>query len=174
MSNSDEPVEVVDYSDGMLGFKAEPGLELSKKTVCLESPRGYVYTDVDVQSFDEENQVYRASVGKAESVLPFFNVERRAAERVTCAITVTSPDLTGECHTEDLSVTGARLSLHQPLSQGGKVKLTYEFQSFRLPALCEVRWCGKKSDDTYQAGVRFLELEPKLKSFIADYVRLLK
>ena len=62
--------------------------------------------------------------------------------------------------TVDVSASGLRLSMHQPLSVNStidiKVTLDRDFREYFLSA--KVRWCKQMDDGSYQAGAELQEL----------------
>ena len=78
--------------------------------------------------------------------------------------------------TENLSVSGARISLDRPLLEGAEVNLDLMLKAEDAPFnLCisgTVVWCTEDMDAGFQAGIAFtsrMEDTTALSAFLADY-----
>ncbi len=167
-------VEYVDFEDGLLTFRAEKPLTGNVKTVKLKTSYGTLTAHIAIQSFDDEIRVYRAELLNYEVVLDALAIDRRDNVRLPKVVRVTSGDLPGYAGvTEDISVTGSRVSTSGPLETGEIIDLKIELDDPEIPPMTiasQVCWTSRKADNTYHSGLRFQNLDPKKKKMILRYV----
>lgn len=153
-------VELADYEDGLLSFRSESLVALERTVVNIKTAFGRVMVEVDVQSYDASNQLYRALVINKEDSLDALRIERREQIRLNKVMRVSSRHLPGfTATTEDISTGGARVTTSEPLAEGGKFQLKVELDDVTLPPLriqAEVRWTAKKADGTSHSGLAFV------------------
>lgn len=167
-------VEYVDFEDGLLTFRAEKPLTGNVKTVKLKTSYGVLTAHIAIQSFDDEIRVYRAELLNYEVVLDALAIDRRDSVRLPKVVRVTSGDLPGYAGmTEDISVTGSRVSTSAPLETGEILDLKIELDDPEIPPMTiasQVCWTSRKADNTYHSGLRFQDLDPRKKKTILRYV----
>lgn len=168
-------VDFVDYSDGLLVFKARRKLSPDVTHVKLRLSFGTVTAQVVLEAFDEATCVYRANLLNCEILRDKLDTELRSEVRVPGARRVSSPDLPQQWGiTEDLSVGGARIFTSDPLEQGRCLKLTIELEAPESPAFAidaEVRWTGRQVDgEGYQSGLQFVNLDPQTRTVLETYL----
>ena len=129
---------------------------------------------IAIQSFDDEIRVYRAELLNYEVVLDALAIDRRDSVRLPKVVRVTSGDLPGYAGmTEDISVTGSRVSTSAPLETGEILDLKIELDDPEIPPMTiasQVCWTSRKADNTYHSGLRFQDLDPRKKKTILRYV----
>ncbi|MGE0488790.1 MAG: PilZ domain-containing protein [Vulcanimicrobiota bacterium] len=167
-------VEVIEYSDGLLSFRSKNTLPIAPTVVRVRSGANEVDTRVDIESFDASSSIYRAQLPNADKVLSKLKLDRRDAERFTCVLRVVSPSLPlFSCTTEDVSVTGMRISLRRPVEQGKEFLVTLELDDSEktpIQVVVEVRWCAQRADRSFHAGLRFTDLEGRQKRMLEKYL----
>lgn len=154
-------VELVDYEDGLLSFNSECLLPLERTTVNIKTSFGRVLAEVEVESYDNIHKVYRAKILNKEETLDALRVERRGQIRLNKVMRVSSRDLPGfTATTEDISVSGARISTKKPLEKGVAMEIKIDLDDASLPPLrmeARVRWAAHKADGSCHSGLEFID-----------------
>lgn len=163
------------FQDGLLSFHASKQLPLGKVRVLAPTKDSHMEVDVDIQSFDAKEELYRAKVADEVFALDAMRLERRGEFRLPLTLRVTSPDLPGQfARTEDISLSGSRLTLDGAVEPGDFVVLSIDLGDPRLPKInvkAEVRWCAEKSKGQYQCGARFSGLQRDQAKVISQYIK---
>lgn len=102
----------------------------------------------------------------------------RGSDRRTRVFQVLSPDRRFKAVALDLSTTGVRLQVNQPLDVGTTLKLIMDFDVQDTPPVdvqAKVVWCtADEWGDTHQVGLRFLEPPDSKVRFIHRYLAFLQ
>lgn len=163
------------FQDGLLSFHASQKLPMGTVKVLAPTQSGHMEVAIDIQSFDPKEELYRGKVADEVFALDAMRLERRGEFRLPIALRVTSPDLPGRFgRTEDLSLSGVRLTLDGKITPGDYVALTIDLGDPKLPDInikAEVRWCAEKKEGKYQAGVRFSNLPRDVAKLISQFIK---
>lgn len=176
-SSSGPPViiEPVSFQDGLLLFKSEKPLKLTKSRVAAPSKKGFFEIEIEILSFEEKSGLYRGKLKDETFSLDAMQMERRKEFRLDVVVPVTSQDLPGKkAVTEDISLNGARVLLNGPLKTGDHVGLTFHFGDKTLPdqsLRCEVQWCVPTRKNKHHCGVRFFMIEKAQKDIIKRFAQ---
>lgn len=174
-------IQPVSYEDGLLCFKAEKPLKLMRSTVAAPSKVGHFGLQLDILSYDDATQVYRAKVLENETfALDAMKIERRREFRLDVALPVISEEIAGKkAKTEDISLNGARILMDGPLKVGDHIGLKIQFNDVAVSSLAlraQVQWCAPTRKGKHHCGVRFFMIEKaekiKIKRFIENRVAL--
>lgn len=168
-------IQPVSYEDGLLCFRAEKPLKLVRSKVAAPSKVGHFGLDIDILSLEEESGIYRGKVLENETfALDAMKVERRREFRLDVVIPITSPDIDGQKgHTEDISLSGARLRLNKPVKVGEHFGIKIHFEDAAIAPLsvrCEVQWCAPTRKGKHHCGVRFFMIQKPDKIQIKRYI----
>ncbi len=163
------------YQDGLLGFRASEQLKFGSHKVLAPSQLGDIEVRLDVLSYDENEDIYRALLADEVFTLDALRLERRKEFRLPKSIRVASSDLPGyEARSEDLSLGGARLTINGKVTPGDFATITFYFSDGMTPDLnlrCEFRWCAHKKGNKFHCGVRFSSIEKSERVAIKRYIQ---
>lgn len=168
------------FQDGLLAFRASEPLKLGKRKVLAPSQNSEFEVEVEVLSFDPAEDTYRGKVADEVFALDAMRLERRGEFRLTQLVRVTSSDLPGyEARTEDISLSGARLTVKDVMKPGEYITATFHFGDPTIPDLelrGEIRWCAPTQAGEYHCGLRFSSVEKadrvKIQRFIQNRVAM--
>ncbi len=175
-SNGKGPViETVGFSDGLLSFRSRRSLGFQSLTVSSLTSHGSVSAEVDIQSYDAGQQIYRAVLKNRTQALRNLELQARGTERLPKAVRVSSADLPNYfALTEDLSVDGVRLSTTHPLQVGRSFEMSIDLDDANTPLLNvtgEVRWTASKADGSHHSGMGFVGLGPSEHRTLTHYIQ---
>jgi hypothetical protein len=166
--------DYVDYDDGLLVFRTRKKLKPECSKLKLRMSFGTVTAYILLQSFEDGAEVYRAQLLNYEVVLDSLNDERRSELRLPRVFRVSSPDLPGYAGTtEDISIKGARIATTGPLERNLEISLKMELDDPELPPmnlLADVMWTGRRLDEGYHSGLKFVALEREQVKTIDRYI----
>ena len=168
-------VEYVNFEDGLLTLKPTRRLNFETRAVKLKTTSGVILAQVLVESFDENNEVFRVKVLGQETLLDALDEERRNNPRLPKVVRCTSPHFPGfSGTTEDISICGARVTTTGPLEVVNDIQMKIELDDPELPTLgmyADVAWTAKKYDDQYHSGVRFQGMSQEMHQIIRRYIK---
>lgn len=168
-------IETVGFSDGLLAFRSRRTLPFQTLTVSSKTSHGAVTADVEIQSYDAGQQIYRAVLKNKTAALRSLELQARGTERLPKAVRVSSSDLPNYfALTEDLSVDGVRLSTAKPLQVGTSFEMSIDLDDANTPLLHvtgEVRWTAAKADGTHHSGMVFVGLGPSEHRTLTHYIQ---
>lgn len=167
-------VETVGFSDGLLAFRSRRILPFQSLTVASETSHGAVTAEVEIQSYDAGQQIYRAVLKNKTQSLRNLELQARGMARLIKVVRVSSSSLPNYfALTEDLSVDGVRLSTAQPLQVGSSFEMSLDLDDANIPMLHvtgEVRWTASKADGSYHSGILFVGLGPSEHRTLTHYI----
>lgn len=166
----------VEFLDGLLRFRTDDPISLSRRTVIAEGPEGPMSFLLDVVSYDGHNKVYLAEVPEAsEAYLESLGLDMARTTRVRSVLKVQSPQLPDYSGlTEELSVTGIRLNTKSLLKPRKVYELTLRIDGTVKKSLkfdTVVAWSAHKGDGTCHAGLRYKNINPDIFAEIARYIK---
>lgn len=167
-------VDYVDCEDGLVTVRSKKALSFEAGSVKLRTSQGTMMVAVDVESFDATENVYRLKV-KDGSFTQKIGIERREDFRLTKVLRATSqyfPKFSAT--TEDISVSGLRLTTHGGLEREVEIPMTLELDDSRIPPLtvhAVVAWTGEKADGSFQSGLKFTAMHPETERLIKQYIK---
>lgn len=174
-------IQPVSYEDGLLCFKAEKPLKLTRSTVAAPSKVGHFGLQIDILSHDEASGIYRGKVLENETfALDAMKIERRREFRLEISLPVISEEIAGKkAKTEDISLNGARILMDGPLTVGDHIGVKIHFNDVTVSTLDlrgQVQWCAPTRKGKYHCGIRFFMIEKaekvKIKRFIENRVAM--
>ena len=169
-------VQVTGFRDGMLRFQSSDAVPLRALVVETPTPDGLKMTKVDVKSYDSENKEYLADVGEGDSTLESLDIDLSKIARVKKVLRVSSQDLPSYMGlTEELSLSGLRLSTSEALTPGKRLEVTIEFDEPSIGSRkvqCVVEWSAHKADGTCHSGLRFQDLDGLMFRKLAQYIQM--
>lgn len=164
-------VDFVSFEDGLVLVRCTRPLTPKDTIVKLKATFGTIMAQVEVQSYDERAEVYRLVVLDHELLLSQFEDERRDTLRLPRMLHARSSVFGEEqALTEDISETGARIMVPEPLEPGTVLQLELQLGDWKLETQAEVRWSANKMDGSSHCGVHFLELSEAQRYNIRCYV----
>ena len=168
-------VEVTGVKDGLLAFRTADALQFQETTVQLPTAHGKVGTKVQIQSYDPRSQEYLATICSDDQTLESLDIDLASLARVSKVLRVSSPHLPGYmAMTEELSLSGMKLTTKGELNKGDLLKLDIDFDDPRLNTLtikAEVEWSAQKTHNTYQCSVRYRDMAPTTLAAVGEYIR---
>lgn len=168
-------VQVTGFRDGLLSFKADGALSLHEMVVETPTPAGVMKTKVDIQSYDPSNKEYLAKVADDEKALESLDIDLSKIARVQKVLRVSSRDLPAYMGlTEEISLSGLRLSTSESLNVGQILELTVEFDCHQIgtrKVKAKVEWSAHKGDGTCHSGLRFHDLDSITFRKLAQYIQ---
>ncbi len=166
----------MEFIDGLLRFKTNDSISLSRRTVIAEGPEGPMHFILDVVSYDGHHKVYLAEVPEAsEAYLETLGLDLARTTRIRSVLKVQSPQLPEYSGlTEELSVTGIRLNTKSLLKPRKTYELTLRIEgqvkkSLKLETV--VAWSAHKGDGTCHAGLRYKNINPDTFAEIARFIK---
>lgn len=168
-------VEYLNFEDGLLTVRSKKALSFDRTSVKMTTSNGTVMARVLVESYDPTNEVYRMKVADRQSMPVSLELERREGQRLNKVLRVTSqafPQFAGT--TEDISISGLRVTTRGSLEQGTEIVVTLELDDHRIPSLkmrALVAWSALKPDGSYQSGLRFTALDGETERLIGHYIK---
>lgn len=168
-------VQVTGFRDGLLSFRSDGALSLHEMVVETPTPVGMMKTKVDIQSYDPSNREYLAKVNEGDKTLESLDIDLSKIARVSKVLRVSSRDLPAYMGlTEELSLSGLRLSTSEPLPLGQILELTIEFDCQQIgtrKVKAKVEWSAHKGDGTCHSGLRFHDLDSITFRKLAQYIQ---
>ncbi len=168
-------VQVTGFRDGLLSFRSADALNLHEMMVVTPTPVGKMMTKVDIQSYDPGNQEYLAKVADNDKTLESLDIDLSKIARVTKVLRVSSRDLPSYMGlTEEIALSGLRLSSSEPLTVGQIIELTIEFDCNKLgtrKVKAKVEWSAHKGDGSCHSGLRFHDLDSITFRKLAQYIQ---
>ena len=169
-------VQVTGYRDGLLSFRSERALNLIEQVVETPTPLGNMKTKLDIQSYDPANKEYLAKIEDDDKTLESLDIDLSKIARVNKVLRVSSRDLPAYMGlTEEISLSGLRLSTSEPLESGQELELTIEFDCNKVgtrKVKATVEWSAHKGDGTCHSGLRFNDLDSITFRKLAQYIQL--
>ena len=163
------------FQDGLLHFRASEKLKLGTRKVAAPTKTAHIEVEVEILSYDEGEDLYRGKVADEVFSLDAMQLERRGEFRLNQRVRITSSDLPGyEATTEDISLSGARLTLKGEVEPGQYATITLHFGDPTIRDLnlrCEYRWCAPLKSGQYHAGVRFSSITKQDRVSIKRYIQ---
>lgn len=174
--NNEVPtVQVTGFRDGLLSFRSDSALSLQEMVVETPTPAGRMKTKLDIQSYDPGNQEYLAKVNEGDKTLESLDIDLSKMARVQKVLRVSSRDLPAYMGlTEEISLSGIRLSTSEPLEVGQILELTIEFDCNKVgtrKVRAKVEWSAHKNDGTCHSGLRFHDLDSVTFRKLAQYIQ---
>jgi hypothetical protein len=169
-------VQVTGFRDGLLSFRSENALTLQEQIVATPTPAGEMTTKLDIQSYDPSNKEYLAKVSENDKTLESLDIDLSRMARVQKVLRVSSRELPAYMGlTEEIALSGLRLSTSEPLQVGQVLELTVEFDcnnvgTRRIKA--KVEWSAHKGDGTCHSGLRFHDLDSVTFRKLAQYIQV--
>lgn len=168
-------VQVTGFRDGLLSFRSDGALSLHEMVVETPTPVGLMKTKVDIQSYDPSNREYLAKVSEGDKTLESLDIDLSKIARVPKVLRVSSRDLPAYMGlTEELSLSGLRISTSEPLPLGQILELTIEFDCQQIgtrKVKAKVEWSAHKGDGTCHSGLRFHDLDSITFRKLAQYIQ---
>lgn len=169
-------VQVTGFRDGLLSFRSDGALNLQEQVVETPTPVGNMMTKVDIQSYDPGNQEYLAKVAPDDKTLESLDIDLSKIARVTKVLRVSSRDLPAYMGlTEEIALSGMRLSTSESLEVGKILELTIEFDCPKVgtrKVKAKVEWSAHKGDGTCHSGLRFHDLDSLTFRKLAQYIQV--
>lgn len=169
-------VQVTGFRDGLLSFRSENALNLIEQVVETPTPVGNMTTKLDIQSYDPANQEYLAKVQEDDKTLESLDIDLSKIARVQKVLRVSSRDLPAYMGlTEEVALSGLRLSTSELLNVGHILELTIEFDCNKIgtrKVKAKVEWSAHKGDGTCHSGLRFHDLDSITFRKLAHYIQL--
>lgn len=166
--------DYVDYDDGLLLFRTGRKLKPETSRVNLRMSYGKVVAHIILESFDESTSVYRARLLNYEVVTDYLDSEKRLTVRLPKVFRVTSSDLPGyAATTEDISLSGVRLTTTAPLEQDLDLDLKIELDDPEIPPMvlpAIVKWTATRVDQGFHSGLKFTGLTRQQERIIERYI----
>jgi len=168
-------VQVTGFRDGLLSFRTEDPLAFQEQVVSTPTPAGEMMTKLDIQSYDPSNKEYLAKVAEDDKTLESLDIDLSKMARITKVLRVSSRDLPSYIGlTEELTLSGIRLSTSAPLEIGNELELTIEFDCNKVgtrKVKAQVEWSAHKGDGTCHSGLRFQDLDSVTFRKLAQYIQ---
>lgn len=168
-------VQVTGFRDGLLSFRSDAALNLHEMVVEAPTPIGPIKTKLDIQSYDPSNQEYLAKVAEDDKTLESLDIDLSKMARLQKVLRVSSRDLPSYMGlTEEVSLSGVRLSTSAPLELGLLMELTIEFDCHKIGTRklrANVEWSAQKADGSYHSGLRFHDLDSVTFRKLAQYIQ---
>ena len=174
--NSASPtVEVTGVKDGLLAFRTDDSLQFQETTVQVPTPHGTIGTKVQIQSYDPRSKEYLAKICSEDQTLESLDIDLASLARVSKVLRVSSPHLPGYmAMTEELSLSGLKLTTKGDLRPGDTLKLDIDFDDPKLNTMtiqAEVEWSAQKTHNTYQCSLRYRDMAPTTLATLGEYIR---
>ncbi len=167
-------VDFVGFEDGLLVVRGNGKLKFHTTSVKVRSVEGTALAAVLVESYDQQQEVFRLRLLEPEKVPKKLIEQRTSSHRLPKILRTSSPHYPGfTATTEDLSVDGVRVNTKTPLELAYDIRVTIELDDPDLPAIqtfADVVWTGQKFDGSYHSGLRFQGLEQETKSTVKRYI----
>jgi hypothetical protein len=167
-------VEVTGFRGGLVGLRSEANLTFSEQVVETTTPAGLCKTRLRVQSYDPGNKVYLAQVDENDPTLESLDIDLSNLSRVSKTLRVSSRDLPlYTALTEEVSLSGLRISTQGPLCVDRLLNLSVEFDCPKLETQkfnTVVEWSAEKSDGTWHSWLRFQEVDSLTFRRVAQYI----
>lgn len=176
-SKNDEvpKVQVTGFRDGLLSFRSDDSLSLHEMIVEAPTPIGPMKTKLDIQSYDPGNQEYLAKVAEDDKTLESLDIDLSKMARLQKVLRVSSRELPAYMGlTEEVALSGIRLSTSEPLEVGQLLELTVEFDCHKIgtrKVKARVEWSAHKGDGTCHSGLRFHDLDSVTFRKLAQYIQ---
>lgn len=169
-------VQVTGFRDGLLSFRSDDALNLIEQVVETPTRVGNLKTKLDIQSYDPTNKEYLAKVKEDDDkTLESLDIDLSNMARVTKVLRVSSRDLPAYMGlTEEVSLSGIRLSTSDLLNIGQILELTIEFDCNQVgtrKVQAKVEWSAHKGDGTCHSGLRFHDLDSITFRKLAQYIQ---
>jgi PilZ domain len=168
-------VQVTGFRDGLLSFRSSDALTLHEMMVETPTPVGTMMTKVDIQSYDPGNKEYLAKVADNDKTLESLDIDLSRIARVQKVLRVSSRDLPAYMGlTEEVALSGLRLSTSGPLQVGQILELTVEFDCHKMgtrKVKAKVEWSAQKADGSSHSGLRFHDLDSITFRKLAQYIQ---
>lgn len=168
-------VEVTGVKDGLLAFRTADSLEFQETTVQLPTPHGTIGTKVQIHSYDPRSKEYLAKICSEDQTLESLDIDLASLARVSKVLRVSSPHLPGYmAMTEELSLSGLKLTTKGELRVGETLKLDIDFDDPRLNTMtvqAEVEWSAQKTHNTFQCSLRYRDMAPNTLATLGEYIR---
>ena len=168
-------IQPILFQDGLLAFRASESLKMGKQKVAAPTKTAHMEVEIEILSYDEDEDLYRGKVADEVFSLDAMQLERRGEFRLSQQVRVTSSDLPGyEATTEDISLSGARLTTQRAVKPGEYITLTFHFGDPNLPDLTlrgEYRWCAPLSSGLFHCGLRFSAIKKTERVIIKRYIQ---
>lgn len=168
-------VQVTGFRDGLLSFRSEDALSLRQQVVETPTPAGKMMTNVDIQSYDPTSKEYLAKVSADDKTLESLDIDLSKIARLAKVLRVSSRDLPAYMGlTEEIALSGIRLSTAEPLTVGQIMELTIEFDCHKIgtrKVRAKVEWSAHKGDGTCHSGLRFHDLDSLTFRKLAQYIQ---
>ncbi len=166
--------DFVDYNDGLVLFRTGRKLKAETARVNLRMSYGKVVAHIILESFDESMNVYRARLLNYEVVTDHLGQEKRSEVRLPKVFRVTSSDLPGyAATTEDISLSGVRLTTTAPLERDLDLDLKIELDDPEIPPMvlpAIVKWTATRVDQGFHSGLKFTGLTRQQERIIERYI----
>ena len=168
-------VQVTGFRDGLLSFRSDLALSLHEQFVEAPTPVGPIKTKLDIQSYDPSNKEYLAKVADNDKTLESLDIDLSKMARVQKVLRVSSRDLPAYMGlTEEIALSGIRLSTSEPLEVGQLLELTIEFDCHKIgtrKVKGRVEWSAHKGDGPCHSGLRFHDLDSVTFRKLAQYIQ---
>ena len=168
-------VQVTGFRDGLLSFRSDDAMSQHEQVVETPTPVGVMKTKVDIQSYDPGNKEYLAKVSESDKTLESLDIDLSKMARVQKVLRVSSRDLPAYMGlTEEVALSGLRLSTSEPLEVGRILELTVEFDCHKIgtrKVRAKVEWSAHKGDGTCHSGLRFHDLDSVTFRKLAQYIQ---
>lgn len=168
-------VQVTGFRDGLLSFRSDDSLNLHEMLVETPTPGGNMMTKVDIQSYDPSSKEYLAKVSEEDKTLESLDIDLSKIARLQKVLRVSSRDLPAYMGlTEEVALSGLRLSTSEPLTVGQILELTIEFDCNKMgtrKVKAKVEWSAHKGDGTCHSGLRFHDLDSITFRKLAQYIQ---
>ena len=168
-------VQVTGCRDGLVSFRSENALNLQEMLVETPTPVGMMKTKVDIQSYDPSSKEYLAKVSEDDKTLESLDIDLSKIARIQKVLRVSSRELPAYMGlTEELALSGLRLSTSEPLEVGQIIELTIEFDCNKMgtrKVKAKVEWSAHKGDGTCHSGLRFHDLDSITFRKLAQYIQ---
>ena len=168
-------VQVTGYRDGLVSFRSDDALSLQELIVETPTPDGRMKTKLDIQSYDPGSKEYLAKFSNDDKTLESLDIDLSKIARVPKILRVSSRDLPAYTGlTEEVALSGIRLSTTDALNVGDILELSIEFDCKKIgtrKVMAKVEWSAHKGDGTCHSGLRFHDLDSITFRKLAQYIQ---
>lgn len=108
-----------------------------------------------------------------QKIIEFLNIPERESMRVMLKVSVegSHKNYFFFASSQDISISGILFETDKVISNGEKIKCSFFIRSHQVSTGGEIARVIKKDHDTYQYGVKFIDLDQTSKSKIEEFIK---
>jgi hypothetical protein len=172
----DQVIKINLKGHGKAGSRSERKLQILVQSANFLTADAFEYTgqlqNAPADLIDWLREASKAGATKAGVSNKIF--EQRRGVRAQRTFQVFSRDLqTFKALSSDISATGIRLIINEPVDVGKQLELTLNFDDYSFPAVkckAEVVWCKERDRSSYFAGLRFTDMDDNDRKIAESYI----